>query len=264
MKRINFLAIILCFIPLLYSCEDVIVLDLQEEEARLVIESYVDISAQKAVTKISNSNGFYDSTEQIMVEGATVKLVTENETFTYTQESTGVYNLDIPEFLPNESLRLEIELNNEIYIAETKVPNFVELSAINFSEFTFPFGDSDTKTYQISSTWTDNLEEENYYRIRPYENGEIIPNIFSLIRDDGMEGKEITLPIRYPFEGDNTISIELLSTSKEYYDYFIQLKTLDSQGLDGGNPYNPIGNFNNANVLGYFGAFTTSLQEVEL
>lgn len=247
-----------------FSCEDVIELDLENESPRLIIEAYVDISSQSAKAIISQSNGFYESTDLIRISDGLVKLQTADKEYTLLETEAGIYEVGNIVTSPDERLTLTVDVDGQTYIAETDVPHKVSLDTIEKNPFNAPFGiNSDEQTYQVIASWMDKANVENYYRLRPFIDDKQA-NVYTLTNDRGIDGRAITQPIRDFFEEGKTVELELLSVSKSYYEYFIQLSAIQGQGAESGNPFNPIGNFDDEDVLGYFGAYTVSRQQIEL
>ena len=77
------------------------------------------------------------------------------------------------------------------------------------------------------------------------------------------DGKEQNLPIRDRFEENTRVTVELLSTDENYYNYFFQLSSIAGNGPNSTTPYNPTGNFDHE-VLGYFGIYSASVLSIEL
>jgi len=252
---------------MLTSCEDVIELDLEEKEPQLVIEANLNTTSHTAEVSISKSNGFYNDTNFEREEGAIITLTTPSETYLLDEQGDGKYAVQEVMTNPDELINIEIELDGKVYTTSSIVPHPVPLEALNSQEFEFPFGmgsDSEEPTFQISATWMDPLESDNYYRLRSYINDEYQSQLYDLGSDNGMEGTEINAPARMPFEKNNLVRIELLSTSQSYFDYFFEISSQQSQGFNSGNPFNPKGNFNEENILGYFGIYSVSSKEIQL
>ena len=70
-KNIFFLAFAMMSLA---SCEDIIELDLENAESKIVIDAVVDATAQNARVILTQSNGFYDDITLDFVADATVNL----------------------------------------------------------------------------------------------------------------------------------------------------------------------------------------------
>lgn len=267
MKNIKYFFGLFALLLVFTSCEDVIQLDLEEKESQLVIEANLNTTNQSAEVSISNSNGFYDDTNFEREDEAIITLTTPSEIYILEAQGNGKYTVQGVSTNPEELIEIEIELEGKVYTTSSMVPHPVPLIALNSVEFEFPFGlgsDSGEQTFQISASWVDPLESNDYYRFRSFIDDEYQSQLYDLGNDKGREGTEINVPVRMPFEKNDNVRIELLSTSQSYFDYFFEISSQQSQGFNSGNPFNPKGNFNEENVLGYFGIYTVSSKEIQL
>jgi len=264
MQSIKYLTIALLGLLSLTSCEDVIELDLDSSEPVTIIEATIDATTQTATVLLTESNSFYDSNEPTTLSGASILLIDDNG-LNYSLEETelGVYQMDNIDLSNTKSFALSIDSNGELYEASAEVPSQVALdSIIVTSGGGPPLGGNGSE--MVIAQFEDAPDVKNYYRIKTYENDSLLVGTYTLIDDEFRGDGEVTsVGVRALFEVENTVTLELLSTSKDYYDYFSQLS---SQSGDGGNsttPFNPKGNFTN-NGLGYFGIYHTSSLSVEL
>ena len=82
---------------LLTSCSDVIDVDVQEADSRLVIEASLDwekgTTGNNQSIKLSKSTPYFDTTTNTSVTTATVKVVNneDNSEFVFTHQGNGVY-----------------------------------------------------------------------------------------------------------------------------------------------------------------------------
>jgi hypothetical protein len=261
LRYIRFLSI--CIL-LLSSCEDVIQLDLEFSESRIVIEAALNASSQTATVLISRTNDFYDNTEPENVSGAIITLQGETgNTYTFLEASPGIYVAENVIASTEELFHLNVEVEDMVYEATSIVPSAVNLKEITQSNFpSGPFGDEGT--ILLSAIWDDPAGAENFYRIRTYIDGIFQPNNYTILTDNlAGDGTEITTPIQKRFDENTTVTVELLSTDDVYYDYFFQVASLSGEGANSTTPYNPTGNFSN-DALGYFGIFHSSSLLIEL
>ncbi len=248
------------------ACEDVIELDLETTAPRLVIESTLDAGNQVATVVITQSNDFYDDTVPEKISGATVIL--KNETgaaYTLPETEDGIYVAENIEVNPEEDLIITVEIEGELYVATSRVPYPVSLNEIEILETgSLPFGGDDEGSILLSAIWDDPAGVENFYRIRTYVDGIFQPDQYTVLTDELVgDGKEHNFAIRERFEENTTVTIELLSTDENYYDYFFQVSSVAGDRSNSVTPYNPSGNFNK-NLLGYFGIYYSSTLSINL
>jgi hypothetical protein len=264
MFQLRYICFLSISILLLSSCEDVIQLDLESTESRIVIEATINASSQTATVLISKTNDFYDNTEPEQVSGAIITLQSETgDTYTFSEASPGTYVAENVIANPEEVFNLNVEVEDRVYEATATVPSAANLKEITQSDFpSGPFGDEGA--ILLSAIWDDPAGTENFYRIRTYIDNTFQADSYTVLTDDIRgDGEEITTPIQKGFDENTTVTVELLSTDEAYYDYFFQVASLSGEGANSTTPYNPTGNFSNE-ALGYFGIFHSSTLSIEL
>lgn len=263
MKYIQFIIGISIGILLLTSCEDVIILDLKDTEPRLVVEATINITDKVAKVILTETNGFYDNNDPINVEDATVTILKETGVlFDLEQTSPGIYSLSDFDTNAGKEYILTITVGDEVYTASAYAPLQVNLISVDTSLITPPFGPTGS-FYQLQGTWLDTEGEDNYYRLRAYQDGEILETPYTLFDDNNFDGEEFRNGIRGGFDPGTLARFELMTIDKEYYNYFLQLEANDSGGFGGTTPFNPKGNIDNRG-LGFFGIFSSSNVEIQL
>ncbi|PVW13572.1 DUF4249 domain-containing protein [Marixanthomonas spongiae] len=160
MKRV--LILIICF-GIFTSCEEVVDVDLNEGEPKLVIDAKItkNIEDDSSITrvKLSTTVPFFDS-EINLVNGATVTITDEKGTvYTIENTSDGVY--EYPGFnpLPNTNYTLEIVYKNEVYTATEQLQPVVPLEFVEQRND----GGFDGESIELKVFFTDPANEENYY-----------------------------------------------------------------------------------------------------
>ncbi|MFD1614415.1 DUF4249 domain-containing protein [Gelatiniphilus marinus] len=265
MKKLAFLIIISI---LTMSCEDVIQVDLETAETRLVIDA--SLNWQKGTTgnvqqiKLSLTAPFFDE----VIPPATGAIVTvtdtNNNTFNFTEEgNTGLYRTNT--FIPviGTKYTLTIVYKNEVFTAtETLIP----VTPIEFVEQKNDGGFAGDET-EIKAFYTDPKDIENYYL---FEFRKPVTNTINLevYDDEFTDGNRI-----FAFYSDDELisgdQLEIISygISSSTYSYLnILLQQTDDES---GDPFetqpatvrgNCI-NTTNANnyPLGYFRVSETSI-----
>ena len=246
------------------SCEDVIELDLETSEPQTIIEATIDATTQTATVLLTKSNGFYDQDAPTNLSGASI-LLTDDTGLDYSLSETesGVYQMENIDLSTATDFSIVIDINGEVYEASAEVPSPVALDSIIVSSGGAPpFGGDGSE--MVIAQFEDAPDVKNYYRIKAYENDTLLAGTYTLIDDEFRGDGEVTsIGVRALFEVENTVTLELLSTSKDYYDYFLQLSSQSGEGGNSTTPFNPRGNFAN-NGLGYFGIYHSSALSVEL
>ncbi len=250
----------------LFSCEDVIELDLNTTEPRVIIEANLDASTNRIDVLLSYSNDFYENGEPSKISNANIILSTASgENYVLSEVADGLYTQEGLNVVADESVELQIDIDEESYTATSHIPHPVELLSIEQLEGgPPPIGGQENANIILAPEWMDPIDIENYYRVKPYINDTLLVSNYSIVDDTFRgDGNPQRFPIMEPFQEGDEVTLELLSTDKAYYDYFLQLANLAGNGGGSTTPYNPKGNFDNG-ALGYFGAFHASRITVQL
>ncbi|MCM8570681.1 DUF4249 domain-containing protein [Gramella jeungdoensis] len=216
----------------LISCEDVVNIDLEENDPRLVIEASIIWEKGTVGTNqrilISETSGFYEE-ERKGVEDAQVKIISENgDIFNFAHSEEGIYSNTV--FRPELNMRydLEVTYENEIYTAsETLIP----VTDIDYVEQTESGGFSG-EDIEIKAYYTDPADEENYYLFE-FSNESINLEFYE---DEFTNGNQIFgYYSTEDIEPGDLIEIELQGISKDYYEYLFILRS--QIGSNEGGPF---------------------------
>lgn len=232
-KRI--MSMIFIFV-LLIGCEDVVDVDLNETEPRLVIEASINwfknTSGNEQRIKLSLSAPFFD--ENIPpATGASVQITdTNNNIFTFTEDSnTGVYINS--NFIPvlNETYTLNINYNGETYIG---VETFKSVAPIDFVEQNNDGGFSG-EDIELKAFYTDPANEENYYFFEFKSDIAVVPTL-EVYEDRFTDGNQIFgFYTEEDLESGDEVIIRNYGVSKRFYDFMFIL--LQQGSDDSGGPF---------------------------
>lgn len=228
MKKYIFLLILVLGFS---SCEDVIELDLNTAEPRLVIEASINIlkesnESYQSFIRLTETTSFY-SEEIPAVTTAIVSITDEDdEVFTFTHTENGYYTGD---FSPqeNKNYRLEVVYNDEIYSATASLQTTSALEDVEQKDDGGFLGDQ----IELKVFYTDPEEEENfYYFVALCERG----NRRSVSNDEFYNGNKTFLIYTHEdlVSGDEVI-FHLYGTSEGYYNYMSKIL----QQTGGGGPF---------------------------
>ena len=256
MKTIKILTFIFSLAILFTACQDVIDIDLDSVEPKLVIDAVVSDSV---VVKISKSTDYFEPGIYPPVSNAVVTITNGSGNTDRLQEtSTGIYTENQTGIEGNE-YTLEVEVDGEVYAGTVEMPYKVAIDSISieptpdYMEF--------SGGYLVNCHLNDPAGVENYYRL-------IVSNINQLSEPDDIlyvyddafvDGNEISMRWdEEQFFEQDTVVVELQTLAESTYDYYRTLSSLFESGMIGNaNPSNPITNLSNG-ALGYFGAYTVS------
>ena len=226
------------------SCEDVIDVDVQTGQTRLVIEASLDWEkgtlGNNQIIKLSVSTPYFETEVIPAVIGASVKVknIDSNEEFVFLDQNDGTYITS--EFVPvmDNTYSLEVIYNNEIYTATQTMTSVSDINNITQSVE----GGFDDELLELNIYFDDPENEENYYLVSYYEEGDLFP-YFEDISDEFLNGNEIheffekeddTDNGQVPFQTGDIVEISLYGISEGYYNY---MRLLIEQYYSGGDPF---------------------------
>lgn len=251
-KYMLLLLVVICF-----SCEEVVDVELEETEPRLVIEASIiwfkGTDGSDQVIKISTTSPFYQE-EIIPVENAQVKIISETgEEFNFVHSENGIYVNE--DFKPQLKTRyfLEVIYENEVYTASEI---FIPVTNIDYVEQDEAGGFSG-EDLEIKAYYTDPADEENYYLFKFYDENASL----EFYEDEFTNGNQIFgYYSTEDIESGDLIRIEMEGISKSYYEFLFLLRS--QIGTNEGGPFetmpatvkgNIINNTNPGNyAFGYF------------
>src|SRR5690606_32408721 len=172
------------------SCEDVIDVNLNNAEPRLVIDASIKwvkgTAGNEQSIKLTLTAPYFD-TEIPPATGAEVVLSDSNNTYVFIEDgNTGIYNND--SFIPviDETYTLTINYQGEVYTATETLKSVVP---IEFVEQNNEGGFSGEET-ELKAFYTDPVDEENYYFFEFISDIPVIPSL-EVYEDEFTNGNQI-------------------------------------------------------------------------
>lgn len=232
-KKLLYTLFVLCF---LMSCEDVVDVDLNEAEPRLVIEASINwfknTTGNEQIIKLSLSAPFFDETIP-PANGAIIQILDTNDNvFNFTEDgSTGNYVNS--NFIPviDETYTLIINYNNEIYSAQETLKS---VSPIDFVEQNNDGGFTG-QDIELKAYYTDPVNEENYYFFEFISDIPVVPTL-EVYEDRFTNGNQIFgFYTEEDLEVGDQVTIRNYGVSRRFYDFMFVLL---QQGSDeSGGPF---------------------------
>lgn len=225
---IKFITLTIVSVILLTSCTDVIDVEVQEADPRLVIEASLNWEkgtlGNNQTIKLSTSTPYFDEQTNTPVTTATVK-VTNNDDgseFVFAHQTNGSYTTN--SFVPvaNNNYTLEVIYNGESYVAsETLIP------VVDIADVYQSIEQGNDEALEVNIDFNDPLDEENYYFVKIKEGADLLPTLFD-VSDEFVDGNLVNLfherlededinQIEYE-TGDN-LNVEFYGISEPYYEY---------------------------------------------
>ncbi|HIP49556.1 MAG TPA: DUF4249 domain-containing protein [Lutibacter sp.] len=163
MNHIKTFLLITLLSLIVISCTEVVDIDLETAQERLVIEASINWEkgtlGNEQVIKLTKTASFYDN-EVVYATGASVSIVDANNvTYTFDETSDGIYTTSLfnPEFALDYTLN--ITYNDEVFTATEQL---ISTSTIDLLAQSTELGFSDDP--EITMFFTDPEETDNYYK----------------------------------------------------------------------------------------------------
>lgn len=241
------------------SCEDVIEIDLNAVEPRIVIEGVVSDWPRSISVTISKTGEYFKPNAFPRVSGAIVEVSDDAGNFALlTEVEPGLYETDSIRARPGRTYTLNVEVDGETYAASSTMPERMRIYGMS-SRSMGQVADEDGKmvtNYEIKVSFDDPPGIDNLGRMVYVRNGVTIDE-YQMYDGRWSDGNRI----KYNLDGfrlGDTVIAKLISMDEPMYDYFWTLQAAiatDSGGQSGWVPANPNSNLSNG-ALGYFGAFS--------
>ena len=228
--------IFLLAIVLLWSCEDVIEVDLNTSEPKLVIDASINYfkntSGSEQDIKLTLSAPYFDD-EVPPATGADVRVIkSSDDVFIFTEEgNSGIYTNTNFISQINETYELEIVYQGETYRATETMKSVVD---IDFVEQNDDGGFTGEET-ELKAFYTDPANEENYYFFEFISDIPEIPTL-EVYDDEFTDGNQI---FGFYTEEELTTGDEVIirnyGVSERFYEFMFIL--LQQNAEDGGGPF---------------------------
>ena len=233
----------------LFSCEDVIDVELPEDENRLVVDGLlrVDKSQEFVDVRITlrETSNFFDENQPTQAESALIYYgvltednLFENLAFSHLVEEepgTGVY-VPNPDFTTDQRIRtasaepgvtfiLEITHKGKRYFAQTMYAPAVPIDNLEQGDGTL-FEDDET---EIIVTFTDDPDADNFY-VFDFGYGE-----FQTVEDQFFQGQQFQFSYFYDdsLTAGQDVSVSILGATQDFYNYMdlVIEQTTDTGGV---------------------------------
>lgn len=249
----------------LWSCEDVVDLELPEGESLLVVDGQITDRQGDTRVLLTRSVPYFDEEGNPPVEGAIIELFEDSSLVsTFLEVGLGRY-ISTYTGVTGKSYHIEISLpDGSTYSSMAEIlPRVPPIDSVYYRfETDLQFLEDGYYVYFA----TQELEgQPEFYRWKFYFNGDYQNSQFdiNIANDDFVDGNYVVdFAVDFePFNIGDTVTVEQYSTTRSYYDYWVLIQTQVTQV---GGPFDPppapvIGNMvrtddSNEPVLGYFSA----------
>lgn len=271
MKKITY--IIIGLILVVTSCTEPYDTPLESSYERLVVQGSITDELKHHQISLSKSADYFSNQPAPRVTGAEVRISDGETIFNLTEVSDGIYETEIIAGEIGKTYTLTITTEGRMYEASCKLNVCPEVDSIDFAFYDLSEYDIIDSSAYILLNAMEPETPNNYYMWNVYKNGILETDTINEVyfSDDRfingyyMYDTEVAW-IRNVQIGD-TITLETLSITEEYYNYVSQILTVTdwNMGPFGGPAANPNGNIvevnpnnnNNDNPMGFFLAYST-------
>lgn len=227
---------ILSLLLLTTSCQDVIDIDLNTAEPKLVIEASINYLkgtyGNEQIIKLTLTAPYFNDTIPA-ANGATVMITDQNNrTYDFIEEGvTGIYKNNNFRPIIDNLYNLKIIYNNEVYSGNETLKSVVSLDYIeqnNQGGFT---GDE----IELKAYYTDPVDEKNFYFFEFRSNTPVLTSL-SIYEDRYNNGNQIFgFYSEEDLEAGDQITIRNYGISERFYNYMFIL--LQQNNDAGGGPF---------------------------
>ena len=239
--------LLILFSIILISCEEIIEIDLNSSDPKIIIEANLTNSVKHNFIYITESTDYYNPDPYKTLSGAEIFLKDEGgETITFEEVSPGKYQNKELNIQQQSQYNIEVNLMGQKYTSTSFAPEIIEIDSLGYKLESRPFN-KDKQFLELHVYFQDNPDR--------LTNGNMIDFFFFNFDNDE------------EFNSGDIIEVELHSIDEQTYLYFNTLRKAlarSSGGPFGSTaPANPINNWSN-DALGYFSTFTYSSDSIIL
>ena len=261
MKKISYILLLMIGL-FLTSCEEVVHLDLNTMDPKLVIDARIDwikgTDGSQQTIKLTKTAGYYEDTVP-PATGATVFVTNSANTVFDFNETPGTGEYVCTNFVPviGDTYTLTVTYEGQTYTASEQLFAAPDITnVIQDDEGGFLNEDIEVRFF-----FQDNGAEENYYLVS--FNTEVLPYAdYDVLEDEFFQGNEMFAFIdNEDFEPGQVVDIRLYGISRRYSEYMLKIISMVEGGGGSGPfqspPINARGNIINQTdeknyALGYF------------
>lgn len=254
---------LLLLASLLSSCdmEQEIEVKLPPMEPQMVVECYLENGLPFKLA-LSESAGYFDPPQAVVVSGATVTITKNNEpplvlkdTLIIDEKNEKIYthyNRRLVRAVPGDVFTLLItDKKGRRLTGTTTVLPRVPIDSVGFK-----FNDKPQEFQEayLLVRWQDNAQQINFYRLLAHKNDStgVESEIDAELDDKLRNGQKITYTTTYRFKRNDTLNIKLYHLEEPYYRF---ISSVEDARRANGNPFaQPVSI--KSTVAGGYGVFT--------
>lgn len=215
----------------LNSCQETIDVDLPETQEQLVVDALMRIPdtetfLTEARLRLTLTTAYFADSVPT-VDDAIVNLNNKENTFRLNSQGNGFYSTTIPrDIIEQDSLRLTIFYNDEVYRSDAKFISAVPINSISQGDGSLFAGDET----EIIISYTDTQDQDNFYLFDL--------DLGNYLTSEDTFYKNQNFAFSYFYEDlspQDTLNIELMGINKPFFDYMSII--INQSGQATGNPF---------------------------
>jgi hypothetical protein len=248
------------------SCEKEIDLDLNTANSKIVIEGKV-AQDQLATVQITKTVNFSDANNFPGVRAAEVK-ITDNAGVSEILKETapGIYAASKMKGEEGKTYTMIVITEGKTFTAKSTMPKAIKFAGLRSELSKFAPPGAEATNYIIYPQFIDPAEAGNNYRFIQSNKEKTDKSLF--IANDAIgNGQPNQRPLfsrDFEVKIGDVVTVEMQCLDKPAYDYFYSLFSIGNNGPGGGaTPTNPVSNISGG-ALGYFSAYTSQKQTIEI
>jgi len=265
---INFL--IISFILIFSSCEEIIDIDIENVEQKIVIEGVLTDAPGASRVLLSSSENIFKSCGSNKIMGASITLKDNyGNSEKLIEQAPGKFIISSTKALPERTYSLSVNYKGNEYVGQSSLNNPVKIDSVGFvKKISYSIWGLEFGYYKLKIFITGKKDVDEYCIIKIKEEGNSNPSSTIFYRNKYSEGKQTILEAGGgQYQRNQKLSIEVKTIDKEAYEYFYQLNELsDNNGVDlpelfNTKSYNPKSNLSNG-ALGCFYVYSSKIYSV--
>lgn len=258
MKKLYFIGFLVLLF--LYSCEEVIQLNLHQMNEKYVIEANLSNVVGDAKVMLSKTTTLSANNNFNGVSGALVQIIDEQGLITLLKDDghKGQYTHSTLKANPGENYQLRVSINGQNFSSSCRMPDIVALDTVYPLQMSLIGG----LQWFTQVQYHDPIGVKNFYRFIEYRDQKT-PKSAIISNDKLTDGKLVTQTIfsneftmKSKLKSGETVTLEFLGISEDIYKYWYSTSNGAKGNSDSAAPTNPISNIK-GDAIGYFSVHTS-------
>lgn len=241
------------------SCDEPVVLDLDEVESQLVVEAVLTNDYNALIVSLSHSQNFYSEPDFERLSSASIRVTSDKGFYEQLKinENKVYYSIDLTP-VENDEYTLTIETPEKTFSVSENMPPIVPIKKVEFVPNPFSGADSLNAFVLVDDTPGKN----NFFRLFVQKIGVSKRVEYYLIDDSFGKDAVISMPVYYRnFSPGDTVVVELWHLSESTYKFFTTLNDNINGSFNSIAPGNPVSNMP-PGIMGNFSVYSSDIDTI--